>query len=111
MIYGVECYFYCLEKRSIRTCRSRPTSRFPGYTPRLQGTFTNNKTLAGQPASNLAVCVLVCNSALDLIAEGIADFAGGKDLTMETYRTRQRGHYEIDIIIIRWLHRSWWNIH
>jgi hypothetical protein len=35
MICGVECYFYCLDKRSIRTCRSRPTSCFPGYTPRL----------------------------------------------------------------------------
>jgi hypothetical protein len=35
---------------------------------------------------------------------------GKKDLTKRICRTRQHGHYEIGIIILRWLDRVWWRI-
>ena len=41
---------------------------------------------------------------------GIVNSAQKKDLIAIIYRTRQRGHYKIDIIISRCVDRVWWRV-
>jgi hypothetical protein len=71
MICGVKCYFHRLDKRSIRACRPRPSTRIPVHNSRLEGILANNNAFARQPAKYLRVCMLLGNSALDLITVGI----------------------------------------
>jgi hypothetical protein len=72
-------------------------------------------------ASQLRICLCVWLLAMrrsmssrkalrSIRGRGMVNCEGKKDLTKRICRTRQHGHYEIGIIILRWLDRVWWRI-